>query len=374
VLQTSDAMSVEACGGDPFGMWRLVELEIGRTEIVVALNGTEVGRCDTMLERTEQTVPRVLIDLESGGSTRQYAAGFAFTQSWSNGCVTDKASALRCSDDVWTGVSGCALDCDICRCDSSVPAVRDDGSWLRTETTLTLALWGNAVVYDYCVSGDRLVLSAPNIYLAFEKAYTFGVPAPCTERSSEQCTSGSGCTVGVCEGSAGCSGRASESECLTVQGCTWNAAACSGTGSTTCGLEDYGVAPGCDFIDQPLRCSGTVPTCEERTSATCTDGDGCTAEDTNICSGGTFDCSEFIACPIGDCTFDNNSSTCIGSSRCEQVTTRPDCDAVNENLLSPRCSWTANFTCTGTAKTCTSYTPEACESVPGCVLEPVAAQ
>ena len=232
-LDTSDATSVEACGGEPFGTWRLVEFEIGKTDLVVTLNQVEVGRCDTMLERADQVAPQVVIELQDGGSTRQYAGGFAYTQSWSDDCVTDKASALRCSDDVWTGVSGCALDCDICRCEGNVSTRSDDGTWLRTETTLTLALWAGSVAYDYCVSGDRLALSAPSIHMVFERVYTFGVPAPCADRSSDQCESGSGCTLGVCEPGAGCMGRTSES-CLTAQGCTWNAAACGGTGSTTC--------------------------------------------------------------------------------------------------------------------------------------------
>jgi hypothetical protein len=368
-LETHDAATVDACGGEPFGLWRLVELDLGKSELVVTLGTTEVGRCDTTFERKGGDVPLVLIDLETGGSTRQHVAGFSLTQAWSNGCVVEKADALYCSDDVWMNVSGCSVDCDICRCDSQVSGWSGDGDWLRTETTLTLTFWGDSTTYDYCISGNRMTLSAPGIFLSFERTYTFGVPVLCSERTSEECPVGAGCVPGACEGGLDCPRQTSEGGCLTIQGCTWNSSACSGTAPPACELGDYGVVPGCDFIDRPVRCTGTVPECDGRPSETCLDGDGCEADDRNICSGGTFDCEEFIACPVGDCTF-TSESTCIGSSSCEQVTNRPDCDALNDNLVAPRCTWGPSFSCSGTAKQCPSYTPEACQAVPGCVLEP----
>ncbi|HKO46742.1 MAG TPA: hypothetical protein VJV79_03415 [Polyangiaceae bacterium] len=108
-----------ACGGAPFGVWRLTKLELGRTELQISVAGTPRGSCDVMLDTPDKT-PRVLMNLKDGGGAEYDADTVPIQAHWSNSCVTSKSTPLSCCSDAWTGVSNCAVSCDICSCNSTL--------------------------------------------------------------------------------------------------------------------------------------------------------------------------------------------------------------------------------------------------------------
>jgi hypothetical protein len=320
-----------------------------------------------MIEFTN--MPVVLIELSDGGTGTIYAELLQYTQSWSNACVTSLAFDLSCGNIEFEGTRACALDCDICACrGSNAERINESMSWSRTTTTLSLELWNGPGTFDYCITDDLLELATPGAHMVFERVNTFSQPVPCTERTLEQCLLGRGCRVGTCLGE-GCETRTSESTCLTMQGCSWDASVCAGTGQRGCQLGDFGVVPGCDFVDRPLRCVGTPDTCDVQTDVTCGEVAGCELSDVGRCTGGSVDCATLIACPVEDCSL--SVGRCMGTAYCTRRTYQTLCERLNYDASDPDlCTW-INYTCTGTATPCEELTPEACASQPGCSVEPV---
>ncbi|MES1175192.1 MAG: hypothetical protein ABUL62_12795 [Myxococcales bacterium] len=363
-LDVHDAAKIDACGGAPFGVWRLTKLEVGRGQLELSVAGQSRGSCDFMLD-TPGKIPRVLMNLKDGG-VAEYDAEIVATQAhWSDGCVTSKAGQLSCGSTAWTGVSNCALSCDICSCDTTLGSTAAaNGGWLRTASTLTVAPFGTSGEFDYCAQGSKLTLSRPDLSLEFEQVFTLDTPTACDKRSPVQCTLGQGCSLGVCEGAGPCAQSGSEAACLTKQGCTWDATACTGL-PRSCTLADFGTVPGCDFVDHATSCIGTPTACTTLDVDTCVDRPGCKLNDGGRCSGPSLPCKDFFACPIGYCSF--NSPDCNGLSSCAAFKDHSQCDDANDNFPNAPCTWEQSW-CEGDAEPCSSYAQSACGSVPGCEL------
>jgi hypothetical protein len=367
-FEAPEAPSIEACGGEPFGTWRLAGVEFGRTDLEISRDGMLLGSCDALIEFTN--MPVLLIELADGGNGTIYAESPQFTQSWSNSCVVSLASELSCGNIEFEGNRTCTLDCDVCGCRGSNPErINESITWSRTTTSLSLELWTGPGTFDYCITDDSLELATTGAHMVFERVNTFSQPVPCSERTLEQCLLGSGCRVGTCLGEMGCETRTSESTCLTMQGCSWDASVCSGTGQSGCRLGDYGVVPGCDFVDRPQRCVGTPDTCDAQTDVTCADIAGCELSDVGRCTGGSADCATLIACPVDYCSY--SAGTCSGTAHCRSRTVQTSCERLNYDASDPDlCTW-IDYSCAGTATPCEDLTPEECGSQPGCSVEPI---
>jgi len=364
-LEVHDVAKIDACGGAPFGVWRLTELEVGRTQFVVSVAGELPGTCDVRLDTPNET-PRVLMNLKDGGAAEYDTEAVATQAHWSNNCITSKSEQLSCGSKGWTGVSNCALSCDICTCDTTLGTAADeDVGWLRSASTLTVAPLGKSTEFDYCVQDSKLTLTSAALSLEFEQVFTVDTPAPCEKRSPKQCTLGKGCTLGLCEGSSTCAQQDFEAECLTNKGCTWNATACAGV-PLSCTLADFETVPGCDIVDHPMSCVGTPPACSTLDVATCANRPGCKVNDTGRCNGPSIPCGDFIDCPGVTCL--DAAAGCLGVFSCAAFNEDYQCNDTNENIRNNPCKWEPSW-CEGDAEPCASYSQRSCSDHPGCHLE-----
>lgn len=363
-LETRQPRSVAACGGEPFGVWRLTKLELGTSTLSLSSAGEALGSCALLLDTPAQ-VPRALMSLQDGGRA-EYVTEQTPTQAhWSDSCVTSKLAPLSCGAKGWKGVSNCALSCDTCTCDSSLgtpdPSVRYQ--WQRTPTTLSISQFGDSSTFDYCVKDGKLSLSGPTALLEYEQVFTVDTAGPCAERSADECARGKGCRLGSCEGSAACL-QLDSSQCLTTQGCHWDAEACWGV-PENCELADFGVVPGCDFSDHPLVCTGTSHGCESLDVGSCTSLRGCKVSLQGRCNGPTLQC-QGSWCPSGYC--EGNSLDCTGVTSCSAFKTKTQCGYANDDFPDAPCTWEASF-CEGAPMPCSTLDQSACGFVPGCHLE-----
>ncbi len=370
-LELPQATAGDDCGGEPFGLWRLVKLEFGAQPLELSVNNAPVGTCQAAFSEIEE-VPRMLISLEDGGTAQYFTEELPLQQSWSNGCVTSKVWQFSCGSSAWTNVSECKLDCDICTCDTSLFAhVEDEGTWERTESTLTVAPWGNPAAFDYCVEGRRMTLSAEGAYFEFERVYVTSAPTPCAERAPEECVAGGSCQRGACVGDGACPDAATEGECLTQEGCSWDAAACHGFEGEQCGIGDFDVVPGCELTDEAPTCTGEPVACETREAAACAQVQGCSLNAQGRCTGFALACSLFDECPEDEygCSYDEQSGACSGETSCSAFSeSESACDEANAYYSGTPCIWEESF-CEGTATPCADVPIEACASQPGCQLE-----
>jgi hypothetical protein len=361
----------DACGGEPFGLWRLTKLEFGAQPLELSVNNAPVGSCPAVFSEIEE-VPRMLVSLEDGGIAQYSTEAIPLQQSWSNGCVTSKISEFSCGSSSWTNATDCKLDCDICTCDTSLFAhIEDEGAWERSESTLTIAPWGNPAAFDYCVEGNRMELSTEGAYLEFERVYSLSAPTPCADRAPEECVLGGSCQRGACVGDGECPSATTEGDCLTQQGCSWDAAVCHGAGGEQCGIGEYDVTPGCELTDEAPTCTGGATACDALVAETCGQAQGCVLNTAGRCNGFALACSLFDACPDDEygCTYDEQSGACSGETSCDAFSASQDlCDEVNGSYSGSPCIWEESF-CEGTATPCAELSPEACASQPGCQLE-----
>jgi hypothetical protein len=148
-----------------------------------------------------------------------------------------------------------------------------------------------------------------------------------------------------------------------------------------CSLGDFGVVPGCDFVDGPMRCAGEPLACETREQADCDDGCEWTAAD--LCIGGEVACDTIepsvIDCytPFCDlvaiCMDEFCEPACQGTARCGDRTDQDECDYMNAWAIGygASCAWRHVESCAGTPLTaCSEYSLGQCEDVAGCYLEP----
>lgn len=238
------ASNFEACGGDPFGAWRLREYDLSEVKFVVnvqSINSLNTS-CDVGGAMANDDV-ELALELTSGGSGRIHTSGIVVV-----GDILE-----RCADDALNtscaGLAQCtAGPCGTCQCENSLDDFTGGVSWERTDTTLTLDA-GSPVEFEYCVEGSTLSLKMvgfPAVIYELQPLELVGTPAPCAEREPGKCA-GAGCRIGLCVGGASCAASVAEASCTNVQGCTWDADACSGTAAATCNVEDYGHVTGCDF-------------------------------------------------------------------------------------------------------------------------------
>jgi len=358
-----DAAKTDACGGTPFGVWRLTKLEVARSQLALTVAGQSRGSCDVMLDTPGET-PRVLMNLKDGGAAEYETEVVTTRAHWSNTCVVSQVAQFSCGSEAWTGVSKCALDCDICSCTTTLGTTAGNVGWHRTASTLTVAPFGKSAEFDYCVQGSKLMLSSTELSLEFEQVFTVDTPTACEKRSATQCSLGEGCSLGKCEGVASCGQHAFETDCLTNQGCSWRANACTGL-TGPCTLADFGTVPGCDFVDHPTSCVGTPTACTTLDVNACTTRRGCKVNKGGRCAGPSLPCEDFFSCPIGYCSWD--SPDCFGSSSCAAFKSESQCGNANANFPNAPCTWEPSW-CEGDAAPCSSYEQSDCGTVPGCTL------
>lgn len=359
-LELHEVAPVSACGGDPFGAWRLVDLELGSSTLTLASFGQSLGDC-TVTYDAPKLVPHAVMWLEDGGLAEYSTERTPVRSHWSESCVVSKVSSFSCGADAWTGVANCGLDCDVCSCDQFLSSGTDD-RWVRTATTLTIAQFGKSATFDYCVEGDSLSLSSAEARLRYERVYPINAPTACDTRTPGECERGQGCRLGVCDGGVNCTQRSTESSCLTLQGCSWDATQCGGF-PESCTLADFDVVPGCTLSKVPITCEGTPTTdCAVLTVTDCKSVPGCTVNDTPGCEGPVLQCAGTV-CDQGWCT--GNSLDCRGTTSCSAMKNKSQCDQANITFHDGPCTWQLSR-CDGTPLPCSEYNPGYCSEVPGC--------
>jgi hypothetical protein len=369
-----------ACGGFPAGRWRAKRVALGPlTASITAKQGAfpvGVGECPVEIPQPSGEYDLRLELFEGGAANVAFEATLAFNLAES--CVSLKAPFPACQPGIDTGttfyslhvpgfsaVGSCkSLACGICSCSSGAVLV-DNGRWSRSGTTLTVVTNpGSGEVtesYEYCVQGDTMTLrNSFGFVIEMERSITSGTPAPCANRSEEQCALGGGCALGVCVGNATCSSAESEAGCSTLSGCSWASEQCGGTAPAACKLEDFGVVPGCTIGSGKASCVGDPGPCTAKTEADCLKTPGC--QRTPGCIGGTFSCGRYT----GACSFCNakvgcscNVGYCEGSATCE-AQQLSECEAADG------CSWVE---CQGTPTPCAQFDELTCGNVSGCRLQ-----
>jgi hypothetical protein len=365
-LQLSDAPTVQGCGGEPFGTWRLVDAVWGRSKLSIMGALGPLGECDLMTTNAGAEVPQALMTLHESGRAEYFSAVTPLQISYRESCVTSQGSIFSCGSDAWTGVSNCSVDCDVCTCDTSTKSSNsEDSDWARTEEELWITLYGQAKAFAYCLTGDQLEVSTPGAYVVFERVNKLSKPTPCAGRTPMTCLAGQDdtCRLGACVGPAGCDEATSEGNCLTMSGCTWNPEQCLGVAQARCGLGDFGVVPGCELTTQAVSCQGTPEACESRLGAC---SHGCAVNTEGRCSGDALQCDMFSFCPIS-CGSCNVGST--GEIECA-IRDEFTCDSLNENYEGEGCTWERQY-CEGSPIPCGDLPAEECDAVPGCQLVPM---
>jgi hypothetical protein len=368
-LEVADAPAITPCGGEPFGSWRLTQVEWGRSELSLTSRGESVGSCDMMTKPVGTKPPRLLMSLYEGGDAEYFSERSEVAVSWSESCVTSKVSEFSCGSKAWTGVSACKVDCDTCNCSTSTAAFsEDEGEWGRTQEGLLIPIFGQGGPWAYCVTGDELELSSEVAHLVFERITRFTRPAACSARTAKNCAVGvpTTCWLGACVGGPSCEDASSEGSCLTNSGCSWDADACVGTAAEECQLGDLGVVPGCELTNKSVSCHGTAPQCEGRTADEC--GGGCTFNDDGRCTG-TLRCENFDYCPIEQCEPGPDGDICAkdGPFECSALSAT-ECDSIALDYYGDEsCSWEAAF-CEGAPVACEDLPNDECDYAAGCAL------
>lgn len=334
-FEPQPAPAVVGCGGIPVGQWRLASMEFGPTDLMIDFNGIARGSCDYLITSTPR-VPSVLMDLREGGGARYAHETFTLEHTWSNSCVTGKASPLRCSDDIWDGVRDCGVSCDLCICRSGAEAMEERDSWRQTDALLTLSVFGEPLDYAYCLDGDRLQLSAEGTMMEFERVQTDGAPTPCDGLTVFECEffdepvdPGMGPVGTSCSADVEC---ASGNCCVSGGVPLCSEAACERTVPGTICSHDLD----CETLD--CQVNGL---CAPRGGVA---GQACTSP---------ADCANYNCC-LGECTEQGSCSDgdfgtpCLGDWEC---LTAVDCRGSNVDTgqlgyCSRACS--SDFTCTNT--------------------------
>jgi hypothetical protein len=240
---------------------------------------------------------------------------------------TTQDASSDASDDVSSDVSG----------DATADSTSGDGS---TGTGGSSGTGGS----DAGVTNDAAPEAASDVVVDNYVPSCKGTATVCTARTSQQCTTGSGCQpTDECSGSYTCSqftGDAGATACAAAPGCIWTGGACSAT--VDGGLLDGG--------------GGTLSCSAINTSKTCSDI-GCTW--TPACAGTPHVCTYYTTsspCNSAGCSW-NGGSGCSG--------TPPACDthSVSQSCEIAGCSWTS---CSGTAVPCTGLDETACGTQLGC--------
>ncbi len=362
----------QACGGEPFGTWVLTEADVSAVKAHFARQvlGGELMMAACPATTTLLGTPNVLLKLDDGGSGAGTITGFGVSVLVMSECAAQVGQA--CGE-----FKGCEEDsaCGTCHCSMSAvnESPPDSLSWSRTGAQLSLMLGTTPANYEYCVDGDTLSLYVPEteLVLRLQRTYAFGEPLPCAERAVDKCSGASAiaqdnCHVGICTGApAGCANASDEAGCTNQQGCSWDTSQCSGNSAQYCGLDDYGVIPGCELSDQPPVCSGTPSACADYDTDTCPLEQGCTLG--HSCQGPSKTCNSLYVndydCASGcSCSDEQGYCRCTGTSDCTKALSESLCESSGNY----GCVWTE--ACAGALPDCASLTADTCYDIPGCGL------
>ncbi|HXS16197.1 MAG TPA: hypothetical protein VN764_03360, partial [Polyangiaceae bacterium] len=351
-----DPTVFSACGGEPFGMWRLKETDWSPYK----LNVTDQGTCEVSGVVAEEGHD-FRLSLKSGGDLEMASVGSKFEFSVRSSCAGPCSGLYGNRADIECESTACG----VCDCKMDLYEEQDEGKWERTDTELTLEMdsLGVATV-PYCVEGGAMKLFWFGRILTFEQVAGTGVPQACSERTEATCRSGGGCRLGVCTGDGECDVANSETECLTVAGCSWDSSVCSGQAASECAFYELGIVPGCEFTDK-TTCGGTPPTCTSiEDDEQCEQTPGC--EVGRSCVGGTVDCGQVSTHnDQEDCEAQPGCSWydiggCEGEYACEDSVNITQCDRPDIGCI--------QATCRGEATPCDELDAFTCESVSGCSL------
>jgi hypothetical protein len=350
-----------ACGGEPFGRWRLDGLDLSASKLTITGVGRlPLGQCDAELPLDPAQPADIRLELASGGSARSVSfaqANVVVPLSCVQSLTGDSATCATLQ-----GTTPCTMDeCHRCYCGLELKLGETGaGSWSRDGSTLKVGAIGTA---EYCVQGDTMTLRRPdNVVITMKRTFVMGRPQACAERDAASCSAGNGCSLGQCMGGETCAKASSESACATYQGCTWDRKVCIGEADKACSLADYDRTPGCHFTSAKPHCVGQATRCTARSYAECTASPGCTNRVT--CAGGPIDCSLYdykgaAACvTVPGCTYGDDFK-CRGTGKCEQYDIGV-CEQRSECHLQG---------CEGQATACEAIAEDACELAPGCHLE-----
>jgi hypothetical protein len=250
---SGDDQAFTACGGEPFGAWRLQGRDLSHFRALIFADGV-AERCDAVA--SEIDAGDVLIELESGGDARVRFDDGRVEFSVANSCVKQiESRGCLALGHGSQGLDGCSLDvCGVCKCSEGGSSYVDDlASWSRKGGVLNITELGGAThAYDYCVDGDRLTLHDLDSLELYDlsRVSISGSPKPCSTRSVEGCNIDGQCGVGSCVG-ADCPDASGEEECTNVEGCDWDPSVCAGETPSGCSIQGYGKVPGCEITDNP---------------------------------------------------------------------------------------------------------------------------
>ncbi|MFZ5890561.1 MAG: hypothetical protein ACOY0T_05780 [Myxococcota bacterium] len=362
----------KACGGEPFGTWRLMEacfptgisaegscikVVSGKTSTsdltLRILDGGELQVRGTERVDLKEQASLGCLGIDSVNQCSRanlFAYPFLFGMPRSLDCA---ASACGVCDCVANGLESFSLDFS--------------GTWRREGESLWLA----ASFVPYCVNGEELWIGGgfardgtQQVAYKLKKESCRGKPLPCAQRTAEQCGKGGSCASGVCQATTGSSTRCamanSQFDCGVLQGCTWNAAGCRGTANDNCDFSTCDEEPGCSWGAPLEHCGGTEQDCGLQDPMYC-EAAGCTLRNCYPNSSDFGICEQLSAteCPKAlGCTLEGQ--TCSGQARCLLQPNPEICGKLG-------CSVTTF--CEGAAKPCRELSVSQCHDVPGCRLE-----
>jgi hypothetical protein len=233
----------DACGGEPFGLWQLEAMTSPALDVDVTerdAQGFPIGApasCTGTIQNIEP--PNFIIDLQDAGALRYHTGPYVLTVDILEECISHEVGR-RCDT---VQIDDCQDLCGICQCQlHRSGSALIEPEWTRAGSVLSLS----SLEFQYCVQGDVLTLrDAQDLDYRMRRVTESSAPAPCANRTTEQCVAG--CTLGLCSGTGTCADATEESNCTNRQGCSWNPDTCIGE-PDPCSLSAYGIVPGCDLI------------------------------------------------------------------------------------------------------------------------------
>jgi hypothetical protein len=347
------AACFEACGGEPFGVWRLAESCFSGAYTPLRAD------CEPFIS-AKAAGNEITMRLADGGEISSYGGEHWTVASQVPLACLGIESVNRCKDATFyttmaaftwssTGDAECTANaCGVCDCNGEESTSWPSGSsWSRSGNQLTIG----GVTLDYCVQGDSLWIGGkdpngePKAAYRFSKQSCAGKPIPCAERTALQCEMSGDCIAGHCKGktpaATGCSEAWSEADCGVTEGCVWETGGCYGEALTECYFEGCDTVPGCAWGPPKQHCSGeALPCCQGFVS--------------ELGECGFLDAAGCLK--AAGCTL--SGGVCSGEVACASQTESTICSALG-------CNYPAN--CKPTK--CSELSVAACHSVQGCRVE-----
>jgi hypothetical protein len=265
----------EPCGGEPFGEWKLQDLDASAMKLYFSSLGTVAGNCPETVTEAPQN-PQFHLLLQSGGSGQLYISQLDFVFSPTLECVQRYLGSDHSCN--FGGDQQCSGVGSACYCSQSWDPTFASGTWTRSDSVLTVG----TVSMAYCVRDDVLKLQDSDGFIyTLVRAFHLGTPTSCDSRTVSECETDSGCHLGACSGGDQCTAATAEPNCTNISGCSWNANVCRGTAASKCEFSSYGVVPGCELTTVPPICVGTPTPCAQLTIDACEGTQGCSLQAAN---------------------------------------------------------------------------------------------